>query len=109
MVLNSSFEGLIRGKYADFRENTKKIFEYKITKKIDLKTSVNIGDTFNVYVSGIDTFGEVESVSRSDVNIIMTINKKTGKILLTTTLRNSYVPIADDGDNEYDKLIHVGL
>lgn len=109
MVLNSSFEGLIRGKYADFRENTKKIFEYKITKKIDLKTSVNIGDTFNVYVSGIDTFGEVESVSRSDVNIIMTINKKTGKILLTTTPRDSYVPIADDGDNEYDKLTHAGL
>ena len=109
MVLNSSFEGLIRGKYVDFRENTKKIFEYKITKKIDLKTSANIGDTFNVYVSGIDTFGEVESVSRSDVNIIMTINKRTGKILLTTTPRDSYVPIADDGDNEYDKLTHAGL
>lgn len=74
-----------------------------------MKTSANIGDTLNVYVSGIDTFGEVESANRSDVNIIMTINKKTGKILLTTTLRNSYVPIADDGDNEYDKLIHVGL
>ena len=87
----------------------KKIFEYKITKKVDLKTSANIGDTFNVYVSGIDTFGEVESVSRSDVNIIMTINKKTGKILLTTTPRDSYVPIADDGDNEYDKLTHAGL
>ena len=87
----------------------KKIFKYKIIKKIDLKTSANIGDTFNVYVSGIDTFGEVESVSRSDVNIIMTINKKTGKILLTTTPRDSYVSIADDGDNEYDKLTHAGL
>ena len=56
-----------------------------------MKISANIGDTFNVYVSGIDTFGEVESVSRSDINIIMTINKKTGKILLTTTSRDSYV------------------
>ena len=87
----------------------KKIFKYKIIKKIDLKTSANIGDTFNVYVSGIDTFGEVESANRSDVNIIMTINKKTGKILLTTTPRDSYVSIADDGDNEYDKLTHAGL
>ncbi len=74
-------------------EKIQKIFKYKITKKIDLKTSVNIGDTFNVYVSGIDTFGEAESVSHLDVNIIMTINKRTGKILLTTTPRDSYVPI----------------
>lgn len=39
----------------------------------------------------------------------MTINKKTGKILLTTTSRDSYVQIADDGDNEYDRLTHAGL
>ena len=109
MVLNSSFQDLIRGKYTDFYETTKKVFEFKIIKKIDLKASANIGDTFNVYISGIDTFGEVSTVSRSDVNIIMTVNKKTGKILLTTTPRDAYLPIADDGDNEYDKLTHAGL
>ena len=109
MILNSSFEDLIASQHADFKEKTKKIYEYKITKTVNAKAKQNVGDTFNVYVSGIDTFGPVSSVSRSDVNIIMTVNKKTGKILLTTTPRDSYVKIADGGNNQYDKLTHAGL
>ena len=109
MILNSSFEDLITSQHADFKEKTKKIYEYKITKTISTKVKQNVGDTFNVYISGIDTFGPVSSVSRADVNIIMTVNKKTGRILLTTTPRDSYVKIADGGNNQYDKLTHAGL
>ena len=109
MILNSSFEDLITSQHADFKDKTKKIYEYKITKSVNVKAKQNAGDTFNVYISGIDTYGPVSSVSRSDVNIIMTVNKKTGKILLTTTPRDSYVKIADGGNNQYDKLTHAGL
>ena len=109
MILNSSFEDLITSQHADFKDKTKKIYEYKITKSVDTKAKHNVGDTFNVYISGIDTYGPVSSVSRSDVNIIMTVNKKTGEILLTTTPRDSYVKIADGGNNQYDKLTHAGL
>ena len=109
MVLNSSFEDLITSQHQDFKDKTKVIYSYKITKTVNAKAKQNAGDTFNIYVSGIDTFGPVSSVSRSDVNIIMTVNKKTGKILLTTTPRDSYVKIADGGNNQYDKLTHAGL
>ena len=109
MILNSSFEDLITSQHADFKDKTKKIYEYKITKSVNAKAKQNAGDTFNVYISGIDTYGPVSSVSRSDVNIIMTVNKKTGKILLTTTPRDSYVKIADGGNNQYDKLTHAGI
>ena len=109
MILNSSFEDLITSQHADFKDKTKKIYEFKITKSVNAKAKQNAGDTFNVYISGIDTYGPVSSVSRSDVNIIMTVNKKTGKILLTTTPRDSYVKIADGGNNQYDKLTHAGL
>ena len=100
---------LITSQHADFKDKTKKIYEYKITKSVNAKAKQNAGDTFNVYISGIDTYGPVSSVSRSDVNIIMTVNKKTGKILLTTTPRDSYVKIADGGNNQYDKLTHAGI
>ena len=109
MILNSSFEDLIANQHQDFKDKTKVIYSYKITKTVNAKAKQNAGDTFNIYVSGIDTFGPVSSVSRSDVNIIMTVNKKTGKILLTTTPRDSYVKIADGGNNQYDKLTHAGL
>lgn len=69
----------------------------------------NVGGNFNIYISGIDTYGELETISRSDVNIIASVNIKTGKILLTTIPRDTYVPIALGGDDEYDKLTHAGI
>ena len=40
---------------------------------------------------------------------IMTVNRKTKKVLLTTTPRDAYVPIADGGLNQPDKLTHAGI
>lgn len=109
MVLNSSYEDFITSQDSNFANNTKKIYEYKITKEVENKGQTNAGDSFNVYVSGIDTYGPISTVSRSDVNIIMTVNKTTGKILLTTTPRDSYVRIAGGGNDQYDKLTHAGI
>ncbi|COO28491.1 capsular polysaccharide biosynthesis protein Cps14A [Streptococcus pneumoniae] len=39
----------------------------------------------------------------------MTVNRDTKKILLTTTPRDAYVPIADSGNNQKDKLTHAGI
>lgn len=39
----------------------------------------------------------------------MTVNRDTKKILLTTTPRDAYVPIADGGNNQKDKLTHAGI
>ena len=63
---------------------------------------------FNVYISGIDTYGDLTAVSRSDVNIVATVNPNTNKILLTTIPRDSYVPIALGGNDQMDKLTHAG-
>lgn len=109
MILNSAYESFLTAQYSDFSEKTKKIYEYTVKKTVSVKNNYQAGDTFNVYISGIDTYGPISSVSRSDVNIIMTVNKKTGKILLTTTPRDSYVKIADGGNNQYDKLTHAGV
>ena len=111
MVLNSVFEDTIRGEDPDYASKIKKIYTYKISKKIDTaigKQDPN-AEVFNIYVSGIDTYGPISSVSRSDVNIFMTVNRKTKKVLLTTTPRDAYVPIADGGLNQPDKLTHAGI
>lgn len=109
MVLNSAYTSLLEEGYAS---KIKTIYTYKVTKAIETpaKTAeVNNGDVFNVYVSGIDTYGPISSVSRSDVNIIMTVNQKTHKILLTTTPRDSYVQIPNGGMDQFDKLTHAGI
>lgn len=70
--------------------------------------TVNTGESFNIFISGIDTEGDISSTSRSDVNIVATINPSTHKILLTTVPRDSYVSIPLGGNNGMDKLTHAG-
>lgn len=63
---------------------------------------------FNVYISGIDVYGDINQESRSDVNLIATINPNTHKVLLTTTPRDYYVKIPGVSGDERDKLTHAG-
>lgn len=63
---------------------------------------------FNVYISGIDVYGDINQESRSDVNLIATINPNTHKVLLTTTPRDYYVKIPGVSGEERDKLTHAG-
>lgn len=108
IVLNSAFENIIEAEYPDYASKIKKIYTKKLTKDVAApKASKN--QSFNIYISGIDTYGPISSVSRSDVNILMAVNRNTKKILLTTTPRDSYVPIADGGNNQKDKLTHSGI
>jgi len=108
IVLNSVFENLIEQEYPDHAKKIKKIYTKELTKTVEApKSSQN--KAFNIYISGIDTYGPISSVSRSDVNIIMTVNQETKKMRLTTTPRDAYVPIADGGNNQNDKLTHAGI
>ena len=74
----------------------------KIGKEVDVTS-----DSFNIYVSGIDTYGSINKVSRSDVNIIITVNPVTKEILLTNIPRDYYVKLHKN--EEYDKLTHAGI
>ncbi|HEM2803700.1 TPA: LCP family protein [Streptococcus suis] len=109
MVFNGVFTNILENEDPDFSSKVKKIYSFKVTQTVETATEQVSGDSFNIYISGIDTYGPISSVSRSDVNIIMTVNRATHKILLTTTPRDSYVAIADGGQNQYDKLTHAGI
>ncbi|HFI0105462.1 TPA: LCP family protein [Streptococcus suis] len=109
MVFNGVFTNILENEDPDFSSKVKKIYSFKVTQTVETATEQVSGDSFNIYISGIDAYGPISSVSRSDVNIIMTVNRATHKILLTTTPRDSYVAIADGGQNQYDKLTHAGI
>lgn len=64
---------------------------------------------FNVYISGIDVYGDITQNSRSDVNLIATINPKTHRVLITTTPRDYYVTIPGISGGACDKLTHAGV
>ncbi len=81
------------------------ITEAEQSHKVDITK-----DPFVIYLSGIDTrYGDLPSRSRSDVNIVATINPKDHKILLTVIPRDYYVHLAGTPeDGLMDKLTHAG-
>ena len=108
IVLNEAFENIIESEYPNHADTIKKIYTMGVKKKVKGPKATK-GNGMTIYISGIDTYGPINSVSRSDVNILMTVNTDTKDVLLTTTPRDSYVPIADGGNNQYDKLTHAGM
>lgn len=109
MVLSGSYASLLESVDSNYASNIKTIYTYKIKKKNNNSAKQVDSKVFNIYISGIDTYGSISTVSRSDVNIIMTVNMNTHKILLTTTPRDAYVKIPDGGADQYDKLTHAGI
>ena len=80
----------------------------KTVKEEDTSKQVDVTkESFNVYISGVDSYGAITTVSRSDVNIVMTINPNTKEILLTSIPRDYYVQLHGTTE-EKDKLTHAG-
>ena len=125
MILNSAYEGIIELHDEKYKEKIKSIYETDFKEEIkeilkddkqenrdnnqETKHISKKPGVYNIYISGIDVAGNIATVSRSDVNIIMTVNTKTKKILLTTTPRDTYLKIPGKGQNQYDKLTHAGM
>lgn len=63
---------------------------------------------FTVYISGIDSRTGLVAKSRSDVNIIATVNTETRQVLLISTPRDYYVPLSIS-NGVPDKLTHAGI
>ena len=94
----------------DFKDKTKTIYTFSFkVKKDNTSKDVNVvSEVFNIYISGIDTYGTVSSVSRSDVNIVVTVNPNTRQVLLTSIPRDYYVQLHDTTGYK-DKLTHAGI
>lgn len=76
------------------------------TSKVSTKTEIT--KPYTVLISGVDTYGEVEKTSRSDVNIIAVVNPESKKILLVNTPRDYYVQLHGTSGSK-DKLTHAGI
>lgn len=109
IVLEESYIKML-DEESNFSSLVKSIYNFKIKIEVkDVSKDIDVtNEPFNIYLSGIDTFGEVSSVSRSDVNIVITVNPKTHQVLLTSTPRDTYVQLS--GTTGYkDKLTHAGI
>ena len=110
IIIEESYRPIIEEATPDFNEKTKVIHKIEIKRKKDeIVKNVDVkNETFNIYISGIDVYGNISSLSRSDVNIVATVNPQTHQILLINIPRDYYVQL--DGTEGYkDKLTHAGI
>lgn len=121
MILNESYRGNVTSveEYEHFSTETRVVYStsYYTTKKNDsLVVSDITKNPFTILISGNDTMGDVSELSRSDVNMLVTINPKTSTILLTSMSRDTYVETVCDADGDtacpegqMDKITHTGI
>ena len=109
IFVNQAFHSVIEGYKETFNEDVMSWGSYDIVDHIiDISKDVNVTNSvFTIYLSGIDTTGRVSTVSRSDVNMIITVNPVTKDILMTSIPRDYYVTL--DNMGKKDKLTHAGL
>ena len=87
--IDQSFDNYKKDDYKIVKEVT-----VKIKEKIESKSNKN-QDSINIYIGGID-FTNINT----DFNMVVTINKKTKKILLTSIPRDYYVNVPSKGKKD---------
>lgn len=118
IVLNEAYRSnvLELENYNSFNEQTKVIHQtvyYTNDTNEALAVSDITTNPFNILISGNDSFGKLDEVSRSDVDMVVTVNPVTSTVLMTSIPRDSYVQeVCDDYACNYgatDKLTHTGI
>lgn len=118
IVLNEAYRSNVCDleDYINFNNDTKVIHKtvyYTKENSSSLAVSDITSKPFNILISGNDSFGSLDENSRSDVDMLVTINPVTSTILLTSIPRDSYVKeVCNDyacNYGVYDKLTHTGI
>lgn len=121
IILNDAYRGNITDledeKFRNFGTDTQVVYTY--TYKTENKSTTNSVDDitknpFTVLISGVDSRDGFAESSRSDVNMLATINPVTKTVLLTSIPRDYYVTTVCEEDagcqnGAKDKLTHTGL
>lgn len=113
MVLNQAYLDLyeeLEG-YETFPEEIRILSTQQVEQVVEnvLSQEDSSDSVINIYISGSDTRDNtLTSLTRSDVNIIASVNTDTGEVLLLSTPRDYYIPLSISGGVP-DKLTHAGI
>ena len=110
IIIDEAYLDMLEDEYNDINDRIKIIYNFEIETTIDKKdNNIDKLEPINILISGSDSrSGKIVTKTRSDVNMIMTINPKEHTILLTSIPRDYYVRLHGTTGNK-DKLTHAGI
>ena len=126
ICLNEKYRDILHESeaYFSFQTDSKTIYQNLEYTKVDKTDNPSdpvkniTKDAFTILVSGNDSYGSLQDGNtRSDANMLITVNPSTGRILMTSIPRDYYVELdcLDGGEGtscpvgSHDKLTHSGL
>ncbi len=121
IIMNENYRGILHETdgYFNFNTETKYIYQDVYYTKRDASDNASdpvsniTQDTFTILISGTDSYGGLDENGRSDANMLLTVNPKTHRILMTSIPRDYYVTmVCNDNaceEGAKDKLTHTGL
>ena len=117
IVLNSAYLSVIEEMdgYSDVSSRIRELTVKKVETTIEpqqteqkSEDSADKGTVYTIFISGIDSRSGLVAKSRSDSNIVATVNTDTRQVLLVSTPRDYFVPLSISGGQK-DKLTHAGI
>ena len=110
LVIDQAYLDILGESYVDIDNKIYIVDSFDIEKKVEIDYEENVElKPLNIYLSGSDSrSNKISNKSRSDVNMIVTINPNTHEILLTSIPRDYYVQVHGKSGLK-DKLTHAGI
>lgn len=112
IIYNTAYDSSLTEKFPTLAADVRELSNIEIKTKVETvsgdKTDVT-KTPFTVFISGIDTEGSIATTSRSDVNMLVTVNPNTNQVLMTSIPRDYYVQLPGISGDSRDKLTHAGL
>lgn len=109
IIADQSYLGTLETNHEAFLEETNIIYQIEIQEKIETVTTKTdvVENPFIVYLTGIDTYGSVSTISRADVNLVVCVNPIEKQILLVSVPRDTQINLHKNG--KMDKLTHSAM
>jgi LCP family protein required for cell wall assembly len=110
IFISAAYKSIVEDEIENFYDNTKIIYKVQVKiKSASIEKEVNVSkEPFTIFISGIDSYGDISTQARSDVNMLVTINPETYDVLLTSIPRDYYVQLHNTTGYK-DKLTHAGI
>lgn len=113
IIINSAFLEIVKEMedYVNVEDQIRLVHMEQVENVVEIepnKPEEKESEVYTIYISGIDSRTGLVAKSRSDVNILATVNMETKEVLLVSTPRDYYVPLSIS-NGVPDKLTHAGI
>lgn len=109
IIADQSYLGVLETNHESFSDETRVIYKMEVQEKIEaVTTKTDVTENpFIIYLTGIDTYGSVSTISRADVNLVVCVNPIEKQVLLVSVPRDTQVNLNRNG--KMDKITHSAM